>query len=373
MTSSLSFPTPVPSDADPRVVVRCFGTTDVGHTREHNEDTFLVADLETGRPVRFDHGTETVAEGAHGLLFLVADGMGGAAAGEVASAMAAQEVFGALHAGWREHPDLTGDAFAAQLRDAVLSANAQIHARARAQSELRGMGTTATVVGLLRDELFLAQVGDSRAYLLRDGRFTQLTKDQSLMQRLVEAGEITAEEAEKSDRRNIILQAAAEKHRPDLIVPEIEAIRTEVLASIVREEDDPAVLAHRLVARANELGGPDNITVIVAAFEGAGLSGSQDGDAIGHAAYPLPDTMGADVRPPKERPPTPIKSDPTPAHGVRVMEEEPRYRGPTRPVPADPDEVEERRRRARPVMILLLLLAIVAAAAFVVQLLTGGD
>src|SRR5205085_3419140 len=97
--------------------------------------------------------------------------------------------------------------YAAALKKATAAANAAIHQFAIEHPEYRGMGTTATVAGVLGDTLYLTQVGDSRAYLVRDGAPRQITKDQSLMQKLIEAGEITEEEAEQSERRNIILQA----------------------------------------------------------------------------------------------------------------------------------------------------------------------
>ena len=93
------------------------------------------------------------------------------------------------------------------MKEAVELANQQIYTYAREHPEVRGMGTTVTAAGVYGDELYLAQIGDSRAYLVRNGEAIQLTKDQSLMQRLVDAGELTEEEAEQSERRNIILQA----------------------------------------------------------------------------------------------------------------------------------------------------------------------
>ncbi len=104
-------------------------------------------------------------------------------------------------------PTAQGQRFAYRLKEAVELANNRIHAYAREHPEVRGMGTTATVAGVFGSDLYLAQVGDSRGYLIRNGNTIQLTKDQSLMQRLVEAGELTEEEAEQSERRNIILQA----------------------------------------------------------------------------------------------------------------------------------------------------------------------
>src|SRR5207248_9266566 len=108
---------------------------------------------------------------------------------------------------WGGERELTPQRFAYRLREAVEAANRQIHSYAAAHPELRGMGTTTTAVGVLGDRFFLSQVGDSRAYLIRQGQTVQLTKDQSLMQRLVEAGELTEEGAAKRERRNIILPA----------------------------------------------------------------------------------------------------------------------------------------------------------------------
>ena len=145
--------------------------------------------------------------GAHGVLFLVADGMGGAAAGEVASEMAASAIHQYMVDTWRRDRDLSDDRFAHRLREAVELANLRIHEYAREHPEVRGMGTTATVAGIRREKLYLAQIGDSRGYLVRDGEARQLTRDQSLTQRLVDVGELTEEQAETSERRNIILQA----------------------------------------------------------------------------------------------------------------------------------------------------------------------
>src|SRR2546429_3838838 len=133
--------------------------------------------------------------------------MGGAAAGEVASEMATETIYEHMVDAWGSERELTPQRFAYRLREAVEAANRQIHTYAAAHAEVRGMGTTTTAVGVLGDRFFLSQVGDSRAYLIRQGQTVQLTKDQSLMQRLVEAGEVTEEEAGKSQRRDITLQA----------------------------------------------------------------------------------------------------------------------------------------------------------------------
>lgn len=188
--------------------VHVFGESDVGRTREHNEDAFAVADLSTATKLPFvGRAPQTVTPGPRGLLFMVADGMGGAAAGEIASSMAVDVVLEELSSRWSKARAADAATFAAVLQAAATVANERIYQFASEHPEYRGMGTTATIAGVLGDTLYIAQVGDSRAYLVRGDEARQMTKDQSLMQRLIDAGEITAEEAEVSDRRNIILQA----------------------------------------------------------------------------------------------------------------------------------------------------------------------
>src|SRR2546422_6159728 len=139
--------------------------------------------------------------------FVVADGMGGAAAGELASEMATDTIYQQMIRAWGREREATPHRFAYRLKEAVEVANGHIHAYAKAHPEVRGMGTTTTAVGVLSDHFYLTQVGDSRAYLIRNGQAVQLTKDQSLMQRLGEAGELTEEEAAKSARRSTNLRA----------------------------------------------------------------------------------------------------------------------------------------------------------------------
>jgi protein phosphatase len=207
---------------------------------------------------------------------------------------------------WGKEENPSSQRFAFRLREAVEAANAQIHSYATKHPEMRGMGTTTTAVGVLGDQVFLTQVGDSRAYLVRNGTAYQLTKDQSLMQRLVEAGELTEEEAAQSDRRNIILQALGPdpKVKVDLTHQDLRhddvlvicsdgltgQVKKEEIAAIAGGERDLSVACDRLIALANERGGPDNITVIVARFDGDGLRVPDAGDTTGHQVYPLVDT-----------------------------------------------------------------------------------
>lgn len=322
-------------NAKRNVVVRVSAQTDVGRTRDHNEDTFLVADLTKGTTDFLDAGTATV--GPKGSLFLVADGMGGAAAGEIASAMAADAVFQHLRSTWTASGTDSPDDFTRHLREAVEVANDRIHRYALEHPGSRGMGTTATVVGVFGGRLHLAQVGDSRAYLVRQGLAVQLTKDQSLIQRLIDAGELTEEQAAQSERRNIILQALGpdprvrvdvtyqDIRRGDLLILCSDGlsglVKRDEIADVATEQPDVQAIGRRLISLANERGGPDNITVVAVRFEGPGLA-EPDGVAdLGYHAYPLPDaeTSGevAAVEPPAEEvPPT---DDPGPDEKVPAV------------------------------------------------------
>jgi serine/threonine protein phosphatase PrpC len=155
--------------------VRYAGRSAVGLVREHNEDNFVIANLTTGEvSPREASLIDVVGEG--GLLFAVCDGMGGAAAGEVASQMAVEVLHEAMRRGGfpRERDEL-----ARRLVSAVEEAGRRIFDSAQKERSRRGMGTTATVAVLVDKVLFLAEVGDSRAYMLRAGSLKQLTKDQS--------------------------------------------------------------------------------------------------------------------------------------------------------------------------------------------------
>jgi serine/threonine protein phosphatase PrpC len=285
------------------VRVSVFGKTDLGRTREHNEDTFLVADLSTGN-ASLQPEVRNHEIGKRGTLFMVADGMGGAAAGELASAMAADLIYRHLATTWANDSTATAAQFAYRMREAVELANTQIYSYAREHPEVRGMGTTVTAAGVFGSELYLAQIGDSRAYLVRGTEASQLTKDQSLMQRLVDAGELTEDEAEQSERRNIILQALGPDPRVkvDLTHQSIRRgdtlilcsdglsglVRREEFATLALEHSEPQTLCAALIDLANARGGPDNITVITARFEGDSLPEPDGTDGVGYQSYHTP-------------------------------------------------------------------------------------
>jgi protein phosphatase len=217
--------------------------------------------------------------------------------------------------------------FAQHLRGAVEEANEHIHSYSKEHPDVRGMGTTATVAGVLQGTLYLAQVGDSRGYLVREGVATQITKDQSLMQRLVDAGELTEEEAEQSERRNIILQALGPdaKIRVDLTWQELRRgdtlvicsdglsgqVKREEIAALLQKQPDLEKLCDQLISMANERGGPDNITVVLARFEGEGLPMPSSSGEVGYHSL-MKDESDSDEVLAASQPPAPLPPPPPP-------------------------------------------------------------
>ena len=288
------------SEPTGRIRVRYYGATDVGLVRDHNEDNFLVADLSAG-------GHEPPAQprlaglGPRGMVLAVCDGMGGAAAGEVASQLAVDtisEVLGAAGA------PTDRDMFARRLVRAVRDAGDRIFVAAKMDRSRRGMGTTATVAGMVDEVLFVGQVGDSRAYVLRNGKLSLITKDQSLVNQLIEAGQLSEEEAEAFEHSNIILQAlgTTEDVQVDLTFLELRRgdrlmlcsdglsglVHTEMIQDVMATATDLAECASRLIEMANTGGGHDNITVVCADFDGEGLQEPSPAAVAFYQQYPLP-------------------------------------------------------------------------------------
>src|SRR3954463_7601126 len=281
----------------PDITIEVFGKTDVGLVREHNEDNFLIADVTGGTRTAEARAPFTFKLGDKGAALLVCDGMGGAAAGEVASQMAVDSIYDALSASEPQQRD----AFARLLRRAVQHANERIFIQSRDNQSERGMGTTCTVAALVDETLVIAQIGDSRCYVLRDGKLAQVTKDQSLAWQLIEAGAMTAEEAKAFEHANIILQALGVQERVDVALSQVALrkgdvvlvssdglrgpVSDEEILQVLREETDVKRACDRLVARALEREGPDNITVVVARFDGAGLPEPTADDLVAFTAY----------------------------------------------------------------------------------------
>ena len=286
--------------------LKLFGRTDVGQIREHNEDNFLIADLTRKSRGLMEADREQVV-GACGSVFAVCDGMGGAAAGEVASRLANDIIYEKMLTGGCPQ---NRDILARRLVMTVEEAGLRIFNEARADRTRRGMGTTATVATLLDSRLFIAQVGDSRAYLLRGEQLVQVTRDQSLVNQLIEAGQLTEEEAETFEHNNIILQALGTAETVQVDLTHVDLRRGDVLvmcsdglSGMIRADDirqvvlsvpDPLEACKVLTDRANQAGGHDNITVIVVRFEGEGVEASQEGDEpVKYKKYALPQGTSA--------------------------------------------------------------------------------
>ena len=280
--------------------VRFAGITAVGLVREHNEDNLVNANLTDGKlHPRNETCVDTIEE--RGAIFAVCDGMGGAAAGEVASQMGVDILYDYLRSG-EEFP--TRDDLARRLMAAVEHAGKRIYETAQADTSRRGMGTTVTAAVLMDKVLFVAQVGDSRAYLLRRGELKQITKDQSLVTQLIEAGHLTEAEAEAFEHSNIILQAlgTTETVQVDLTFIELRKrdrlmlcsdglsgmVESERLRQTLLEIADPKACCGNLIEQANAGGGHDNITVTVVDFQGTSLDEPASEHTFGYVQYPLP-------------------------------------------------------------------------------------
>src|SRR6476620_8351397 len=204
----------------------------------------------------------------------------------------------------RSVPASDRDALARALVRAVEEAGTRIFEAARADRSRRGMGTTSTIASLMDKTLFVGQVGDSRAYILRSGELKQITKDQSLVNQLIEAGQLTEDEAEAFEHSNIILQAlgTTEQVSVDLTFLELRRgdrllmcsdglsglVHGDMIREVLSEEPDLSRCCDRLIELAKQGGGHDNVTVLLAEFSGPGLAGPTASDLAGYQQYPLP-------------------------------------------------------------------------------------
>jgi protein phosphatase len=246
------------------------GLSDVGRVRTNNEDSFRIVEALN--------------------LFILSDGMGGEAHGEVASAMAVDVINKYCESEKEDSGATVLDEVPAnigsrtrRLKNAVAQANFQIFQSAQKNPEQRGMGATITALWLKDTLLSIAHVGDSRAYLLRNGNLQQLTNDHSLVAEQVRRGLITPQQAEESEMQSVLLRALGAHQEVEIDVDEVGIIPRDALllcsdgltrmvtepeiAGALQAEIVPSAAAERLIALANENGGIDNITVIVVRFE----------------------------------------------------------------------------------------------------------
>jgi PPM family protein phosphatase len=260
--------------------------THVGMRREQNEDAFLLLDLANPTQAIACQGERYDIAGKRMLLAL-SDGMGGHAAGEVASSLALSTLARTLVTPSNLTPDRQLDEAVHAASEAVLAAAAQTHRR--------GMGATLTAVVITGATAWIAEVGDSRAYLLRNGRLRQLTRDQSLVQMLVDTGAMTEEEAKHSSRRNVIMQSVGSENPIRVELARLELRRGDRLLlcsdGLSNEVDDselatllsryePNVACDYAIATANKHGGRDNVTAIVAVLDGDALPAAKMEETI---------------------------------------------------------------------------------------------
>ncbi|MBY0229330.1 MAG: protein phosphatase 2C domain-containing protein [Gemmataceae bacterium] len=277
--------------APPRspLAVRAAGLTDPGRVREANEDHFLVAELARVLHVRQTSlpQPEERRGRSRGLVLLVADGMGGHAAGEVASALTVETVEAFVTELLRRFSNLKAEdetGVLADLREAVRQADARIMDEVAEHPEWAGMGTTLTLAFASGRRLFVIHAGDSRCYRLRGGSLERLTEDHTLVAELAAMGRIRPEEMRRHPRRHVVTNVLGGNEvgvRTDVRAEGIEPgdvlllcsdgltdmLDDDRLAAILSEERSPEAACARLIAEANAAGGRDNITAVVARWE----------------------------------------------------------------------------------------------------------
>ena len=286
--------------------VEIHATSHIGRVRKGNEDNYLLLDISDAKAWtsaqedgEFVIETQRFDIDDNGVVMAVSDGMGGALAGEVASTMAVEtvsekllgeDIDDTLAPEGHDHHLIT------RLYEATVFANQLIHHQGRTDPQFQGMGATFTGIGVTPAAVDIIQVGDSRAYLVRNEKIYQVTKDQSLVQQLIDAQQISAEEAETHTLKNVILQALGAQNeiypvsvriapcRDDVFLLCSDGLSNKVSAAemqqIVNDNFDGLQSAcAELVKLANENGGEDNITVIITKFSGDGLP-EPEGDEV---------------------------------------------------------------------------------------------
>jgi protein phosphatase len=282
------------------LTVEIHATSHVGRVRRGNEDNYLLLNITRSRAWTSEQADgEFVIESQkfdvdeNGIVLAVSDGMGGALAGEVASKMAVESVSEKLLDDEDTDATLTPESYhynlISKLYNATVYANYLVHQQGRTDPQFQGMGATFTGVGVTPEGVDIIQVGDSRAYLVRNGKIYQITKDQSLVQQLIDAQQISAEEAETHTLKNVILQALGAQNeiypvsarltpsQNDVLLLCSDGLSNKVSAAnmqkhIVENIDQLEQACAELVTEANENGGEDNITVILAKLTGDSLT-----------------------------------------------------------------------------------------------------
>jgi len=266
------------------LLAEIFGSSNVGLIRHDNQDSFMIANLETG-DIATMIAPALVSVHTAPFILIVADGVGGAASGALASSIATETILSELHRWWHKVPKRTPESIEAALKRGIDVANRAIYQKATTSPEHHGMGTTTTLALVLDGEAFIAQVGDSRAYsIYTDGRIEPITRDHSLVKRLEELGHLSKDEAENFPHRNVLIRALGQGETLEADIFTVPFPQTGYLMicsdglwGVINEKDilrsiTEAPNLHRacqnLVDAANAAGGPDNISVILAQLIG---------------------------------------------------------------------------------------------------------
>ena len=230
-----------------------YGATNVGKVRKNNEDAFKISDKEN--------------------IYLLADGMGGHLGGEFASSMAVQDL----------EKLLINVRNKTEIKEAIEEVNRKIYQKSLEDENLSGMGTTLSMVKILEDHLYFANIGDSRIYRLKDGSLTQLTIDDSYVNYLLEVGAITSDQAKDHPKKNVLLKALGTTEDIEVFVQEVQwqeddlyLLCSDGLTNMLDEEEIQEILSSYeakeavdiLIDRALGRGGKDNITVIILTIKG---------------------------------------------------------------------------------------------------------
>ncbi len=271
--------------ASDRVAIGCYGMTHVGRQRTMNQDHFLIADFKKHLSVEgasFSCPDPQVFGDTMGKMMLVADGMGGANAGEVASQLAisslVQYLLNSMH--WILRPSRQeSENLVSELKSAAQFAHSVLCKDVENEPDHRGMGTTLTVAYLVWPMLYVLHVGDSRCYLFRQGRLQQLTDDQTLAQTLLETGYLSREEFESSKYHNVLVSAIGVEGGPQTLIYSRRLkpgdklmlcsdgltahLKDEDIAQWMQRSKTPEEACQGMIDLANERGGRDNSTAIV--------------------------------------------------------------------------------------------------------------
>ncbi len=267
--------------------VIAFGQSDIGLVRKNNEDSLVLGDLTNGIATFSASDLSHMVAESGSFLFAVADGMGGAEAGEVASRMAVESVSQHIDRQLKERKSIDRLSFVNALKESIEYANTAIYEEGQSNDRRRGMGTTFTAAAIYDNAVFLAQVGDSRAYLARNGAITQMTEDQSLIAQMLASGTLTPEKAKDHPQRNVILQALGVREKVSVVVSFAELrrgdwlllctdglwgkVEASELQEVLEKCQGPEDACQDLIATARVRGGDDNITLIAAKLNGEGL------------------------------------------------------------------------------------------------------